>query len=456
MERYKARLVAKGYTQKYGEDYTETFSPVVRYSSIRALLAFAVQNDMMIHQMDAVTAFLNGKLDEEIYMEQPSGYVKEGQEHMVCKLKRSLYGLKQSSRCWSNVFKSHMDSTGFKQSDADPCIFVKGEKDDLTIVAVYVDDLIIVSKNPETMKKIKKSLATRFKMKDLGKLSYCLGISIVHDKEKKCILMHQKQYIQMLLEKYGLSEAKPVSTPANISVKLVKDDGVSKPIDSGQYQSMVGSLLYASIATRPDIANAVGAVSKFNSCPTEAHLTAVKRIFRYLKGTMDLGLKYQKSDDFQLIGFSDADWAGDMSDRHSTTGNLFVMSSGAVRWVSRKQSVVALSTTEAEYIALSSATQETIWLRRLMSDFTAEQQLPTIIKEDNQGTIAVARNPISHSRTKHIDIKFHYIREALRDGAVDLIYCPTERMTADILTKPLSRGRFEELRSQMGLVDISE
>lgn len=317
VERYKARLVAKEYTQKYGEDYAETYSPVVRYSSIQALLAFAVQNDMMVHQMDAITAFLNGTLDEEIYMEQPPGYVKEGQEHLVCKLKRSLYGLKQSPRCWSTVFRDHMESTGFKQSTADPCVFIKSEKDDLTIVAVYVDDLIIVSKNPATMKKIKKSLTARFKMKDLGKLSYCLGITVVYDKERKYLLMHQKQYIQSLLENYGLSQAKPAPTPANVSVKLVKDDGVSKPVDPGYYQSMVGSLLYAAIATRPDIANAVGAVSKFNLCPTEAHMTAVKRIFRYLKGTINLGLKY-KQDNCDLIGLSDADWAGDTDDRHST------------------------------------------------------------------------------------------------------------------------------------------
>ena len=455
VERYKARLVAKGYTQKSGEDYDETFSPVVRYSSIRTLLAFAVQNGLIIHQMDVVTAFLNGTLDEDIYMEQQPGYIKKGEEHLVCKLKRSLYGLKQSSRCWNTVFKQYMESINFKQCTADPCIFVTGEEADLTIVAVYVDDLIVIAKTPETIKKIKESLAARFKMKDLGKLHYCWGISIQHDEERGSLWMDQRQYIQSLLKRYGLSQAKTATTPADINVKLVKNDGVSKPVNPLNYQSMVGSLLYAAITTRPDIAQAVGAVSKFNSCPTEAHLTAVKRIFRYLKGTIDLCIKYERSADNHLIGFSDADWAGDLTDRHSTTGNLFMMSGAAIDWISKKQPVVALSTTEAEYVALSAATQEAVWLSRLLTDIKAPPKAPILIKEDNQGTIAIARNPVSHNRTKHIDIKFHYVREALEDGIIDLTYCPTEQMTADMLTKPLARQQFETFRLKMGLKNMS-
>ena len=454
VERFKARLVAKGYIQQYGIDYEETFSPVVRFSSIRLLLAYAVQNEMLVHQMDVVTAFLNGKLEEEIYMEQPYGYILSGKEHLVCKLQKSLYGLKQSPRCWNTAFREFMMLLQFKQSTADPCIYVK-TTDTIIIVAVYVDDLIVMTKTAEEMQQIKASLALHFEMKDLGNFHYCLGISIERDEQHKCLWMHQKQYILNLLKKYGLSDAKIVSTPADISVKLKKDDGVSKEVNSVSYQSMVGSLLYAAIATRPDIAHAVGTVSKFCSKPTEAHFTAAKRILRYLKGTLNLAIKYQRSESNMLIGYSDADWAGDLDDRHSTTGNLFLMAGGPVNWLSKKQAVVALSTSEAEYVALSSATQEAMWLRKLLiSDLQVTSQEPTVLMEDNQGAISIAKNPVAHSRTKHIDIRYHYIREAMQEGIVIIHYCPTEQMIADILTKPLPRERFKLLREAMGMVEL--
>ena len=293
-------------------------------------------------------------------------------------------------------------------------------------------------------------------MKDMGKLHYCLGINIEQDEKQKCLWMHQQQYILKLIEKYGLSEAKTVPTPADPSSKLKKDDGTSKDVDPNEYQSMVGSLLYAAIATRPDIAQAVGVVSKFNSKPSQAHLTAVKRILRYLKGTTDLALKYQRSENCRLIGYLDADWAGDQDDRHSTTGNLLVMAGGPISWLSKKQAVVALSTSEAEYVALSAATQEAVWLRRLLTSLKAIPNGPTVLMEDNQGAIAIAKNPIAHARTKHIDIRYHYIRETVQEGFVELHYCPTEKMIADILTKPLPRGRFETLREDMGMKKLMD
>ena len=458
VERFKGRLVAKGYAQQYGIDYEETFSPVVRFSSIRLLLAYAVQNDMLVHQMDVVTAFLNGKLEEEIYMEQPDGYIQPGKEHLVCKLQKSLYGLKQSPRCWNTAFREFMTLLQFKQSTADPCIYVK-VTDTIAVVAVYVDDLIVMTKTAEEMQQIKESLALHFEMKDMSDLHYCLGISIEQERQHKCPWMHQKQYIQNLLKKYGLSEAKTVSTPADISVKLKKDDGFSKEVNPVTYQSIVGSLLYAAIATRPDISQAVGVVSKFCSKPTEAHLTAVKRILRYLKGTLNLAIKYQKSENDPLIGYSDADWAGDLDDRHSTTGNIFLMTGGPISWLSKKQAAVALalstSISEAEYVALSSVTQEAVWLRKLLiSDLQVTSQESTLIMEDNQGAISIAKNPVAHSRTKHIDIRYHYIREAVQEGIMNLCYCPTEQMIADLLTKPLPREHFKMLRDAMGMVEV--
>ncbi|KAE8297894.1 Copia protein Gag-int-pol protein Copia VLP protein Copia protease [Larimichthys crocea] len=329
VERYKCRLVAKGYSQNYGVDYDETFSPVVRFSSIRTLLSFAVQNNLHVHQMDVVTAFLNGHLEEEIYMEQPDGYIKPGQEHLVCKLKKSIYGLKQSPRCWSKTFTESMKDIGFNQSTSDPCVFVRARQE-LEILAVYVDDLILITESLESMTELKVALKKKYKMKDMGELSYILGISVIQDKTNNSVYLHQKHYIEAVLQKYGMDKANPVTTPADANVKLQKDDGVSNPVNPGTYQSIVGSLLYAAMATRPDIAQAVSAVSKFNAKPNTAHMTAVKRILRYLKGTINLALKYQRSESETLLGFSDADWAGDQDDRRSTTGNIFLLGGGAV------------------------------------------------------------------------------------------------------------------------------
>ena len=244
---------------------------MVKFQSIRVLLTLAVQYDLQLNQMDVVTAFLNGNLEETIYMQQPDGYIQQGKELLVCKLNKSLYGLKQSPRCWNKVLTEFMKSLGFTQSSADPCIYVRDSRS-LTIVAAYVDDLIIATKTDEEMQDVQQQLQSRFKMKDLGKLHYCLGITINHDQTNNVIEMHQKQYILKMLEKYGLLDAKSVSTPADPNVKLCKDNEVSKPVDSVMYQSMVGSLLYVAVATRPDISQAVGTVSKFNSSPSEAHL----------------------------------------------------------------------------------------------------------------------------------------------------------------------------------------
>ena len=259
-------------------------------------------------------------------------------------------------------------------------------------------------------------------------------------------------YILKMLEKYKHMDAKTVSTPADPN-ELCKDDKVSKPVDATVYQSMVGNLLYLSTATKHDISQAVGVVAKFSSSSTEAHLTAVNRIMRYLKGSVDLKLKYERSDDGQLIGYSDADYAGDPDDRHSTTGNVhvFLMSRGPISWLSKKQGIVTLLTAEAEYVALTMATQEAVWIRRLLSDLKVLQDHPTVLMENHQGAICTAMNPVSHARTKHINVRCHYIRKALGEETIELKYCPMNEMIADIFTKPLHKEGFEVLRTSMNL-----
>ena len=314
-------------------------------------------------------------------------------------------------------------------------------KNKLTIVTVHVDDLILLTDTEEKMIDLKTSLANHFKMKDMGVLHYCRGV----------LQISQEQYIGKIMRKYKLQDCKTVSRPMDLNVKLVKDDGYSKPVDVVQYQSKVGSLIYVAIATRPDIAYAVAALTKFNSSPTEAHLTAVERVFRYLKGTAQLPLQYQETD-VNVVGYSDADWASHADDRRSTSGNVFVMSGGAISWTSKKQPTVALSTSESEYIALCFATQEAVWLRQLMKDLQMDCTTATTMYEDNQGAIAMSRNPVLHKRTKHNDIKYHFVREKTQDGTIELNYCPTNEMVADILTKPLSKGQFEYLRCKLGLI----
>lgn len=258
-------------------------------------------------------------------------------------------------------------------------------------------------------------------------------------------------HLKKVLKKFGQTQAKPVSTPADLNVKLQKEDGVSRPVDAILYQSIVGSLLYAAIATRPDIAQAVGVVSKFCANPSQSHLTAAKRILRYLKETACLGLSYKKCAYGSLTGYSDADWAGDMDDRHSTSENVFLLAGGAVSWLSKKQATVALSTAEAEYVALSAATQEAIWLPRLLADVGVPPKGPTVIHEDNQGAISMAKNAVGHARTKHIDIRYLFVREGVQNGAIALKYVATDEMIADILTKPLPKHRFEKLVTKLSM-----
>ena len=254
--------------------------------------------------MDLITAFLNGDLNEDIYMEQPPGYVQEGKEKLVCKLKKSLYGLKQSPRCWNKKLTQHVKSLGFEESGTDPCIFTRRKNQKVEIIAIYVDDLIAITETDEEMRRLKKSLTSTFKMKDLGELYYCLGINFYRTKDS--LYMCQSQYIHCLLEKYGLSDANTVATPMDPNVKLVEDDGYSKTVDSILYQSMAGSILHLARATRPDISHSVAVVSRYNSSPTVAHFTAVKRILRYLKGTINLSLQYKVTGQ-EIIGYSDAD-----------------------------------------------------------------------------------------------------------------------------------------------------
>ncbi|KAK3894704.1 hypothetical protein Pcinc_001550 [Petrolisthes cinctipes] len=440
VERYKARLVAQGCSQKFGIDYDETFCPVARFESVRTVLALASQRGMKLHHMDVTTAFLNGTLMEEVYMKQPDGFVEQGKETMVCKLKKSIYGLKQSPRCWNYALDSSLRELGFVQTSGDPCIYVNLEE--FFIVAVYVDAIILACNCDDNVRKVKDSLASQFKLKDLSELQYFLGVKVVQNTVKGQIWIGQPLYIENILKKFGMEDSKPVETPVDPNQKVCKVTDECTIFDKEQYQSAVGSLLYLSVKTRPDIAYAVNSVTRYSTKPTSQHWKAVKRIMRYLKGTRDLGILYNYNGSTDFVGYSDADWAGDIKDRKSTSGYCFHLGGGPVSWSSKKQSCVALSTAEAEYMALASAIQEAVWLRKLAVDIQIDCKSPLLLYEDNQSTIAMSKNPQFLGKTKHIDIKFHYVREKCNENVIQLVYCPINDMIADIFTKGLNKDKF--------------
>lgn len=445
IERYKARLVAQGFSQKYGQDYDETFCPVVRGESVRSVMALAAKNNLLLHQMDVATAFLNGHLEEEVYMKQPQGFEK--QQDLVCKLKRSIYGLKQSPRCWNTALNEQLKNMGLIQSSADPCLYTApgGEK---VIVAVYVDDILIATETESKMKYVKTCLSRKFEVKDLGELTSFLGVQIKHDSNR--IWIGQPGYVTRVLDKFGMTDAKPISTPVNVSSKL-QTESASPTVDQSQYQSAVGCLLHLSNWTRPDITFAVNSAAKYTSNPNKEHWIAVKRIFRYLKGTANYGINYVKDSSDDIVGYCDADWAGDVNDRKSTSGYVFSLSGSPISWKSKKQTCVALSTAEAEYVALAAAAQESVWMANLLKDIDGENKHATVIYDDSQAAIAMSKNPQFHGRAKHIDIKYHYIREQVERGKIQLKYCPTANMHADILTKGLGKEIHEKLRKAMNI-----
>ncbi|KAG2759912.1 Retrovirus-related Pol polyprotein from transposon TNT 1-94 [Phytophthora cactorum] len=407
--------------------------------------------------MDVKTTFLNGLLDKDIYMVQPDGYKDEEHPDYVCQLQRSLYGLKQSPRMWNQTIDNFMLELGFKKCEANHCIYVKRDDQDMIFVALYVDDLVLASNNDKLLKSTKKALSERFDMTDLGHLKYFLGMEIDQDVVTGKVSMRQTKFAKDILEKFGMEHSNPVKTPQDPGLKLTNTmcEGGCKHEETMAkvpYRNAVGCLMYLMVGTRPDLAAAVGVLSQFAADPCPAHWQAHKRVFRYIKGTRTHGIEIQAASEDGLQGYSDADWAGDVETRRSTSGYAFMMNSGCISWRSKKQWTVALSSTEAEYMALTEAAQGTIWLKAFLCELgEMKSDDPVKIYEDNQGSIALAKNPEFHKRTKHIDIRYHFVRERVEDGQVVLQYCSTKDMKADLMTKPITAVQFESLRSKLGI-----
>ncbi|CAL1408191.1 unnamed protein product [Linum trigynum] len=446
IERHRARIVALGYTQEQGVDYHETFAPVAKMSTVRALLAVAAQKDWPLLQLDVKNAFLHGDLDEVIYMERPPGY-RVGTPGQVCLLHRSLYGLKQAPRAWFEKFQSKLVELGFNQSLNDPSLFTQTSSRGIVVLLLYVDDMIITGSDSVGIRRLKEGLQAAFSIKDLGELSYFLGLEV--SRSAKGILLCQRKYIIDLLHDHNFENCNPVSTPMELNLKLSRESGELLK-DGSQYRSIVGSLIYLA-ATRPDISYAVQLVSQFMSNPCVDHLAAVHRILRYLQGTKDVGILFSSSGITRLRAFSDSDYAGCVDTRRSTTGWCVQFGDSFVSWRCKKQDKVSKSSTEAEYRAMSDVTSELVWMRRLLADFGVSCPIPMELMVDNTSAIRIAANPVLHDRTKHIEIHVHYVRDMVRDGTVTLHYIHTEDQVADLFTKSFSSSRHWFLSSKLML-----
>lgn len=448
VERYKARMVIKGYSQIPGVDYDRTFSPVVRLSTVRSLLAAATRENLKLTQFDVTTAFLNGEVKEELYMKQPEGY-RDGTKR-VCKLKRSLYGLKQAPRCWNHCIAEFLLKTGFKQSEADPCLFVRTKGQSKVAIALYVDDGLVAHNSTTAGDEFLKELKARFKI-TTKPASYFLGMEI--NVQKVSISLCQKSYIKKILEKYGMSQCKSAPSP------MIKDNdaGADENMKSNfPYRQAVGALAYLSVGTRPDISYAVGVASRHLEVPTKDDVMLVKRIFRYLKRTQDKGLIFTKKSTPQLVCYSDADHGGDQSTGRSTSGVVCLFSGAAISWRSQKQTTVSISSTEADVIAASEAAQEILWLNQLFNDLTKTEK--PVLNIDNKSAVFLAHNPKYeyHKRTKHIKIKHFFVRECVSNEEFSVKQVPGEVQLADLFTKPLFGPRLKELSSRMGLKNLTK
>lgn len=443
--KYKARWVVRGFEQTEGS-YNDTFASVVKPMSYKLLFAIAAALDYEIEQMDVATAFLYGDVEETVFVEQPTGF-EEGGEDEVCELDKALYGLKQSPRIWYNTLAAFLKTLGYNPLDSDLSVFVK----ETTFVAVYVDDLLIVGPDKEAIRSLKEALNERFKMTDLGPCKFYLGMELRRDRANRTIYLNQRAYIKEVLTKYNLwSDTKTTGVPMTVKLEASPEGYVASEEMKVKYQSAVGSLMYAMLGTRPDIAYAVSAVSRYASNPHEVHWQAVIRIMRYLRGTIEYELVFS-GPMTSLVGYSDSDWGGDSS-RRSTSGFVFNVGSGAITWQSKRQRVVALSTCEAELVAMTQATKEAIWLRALLNELGHREAGATVIYGDNQGAIALSRNPHGyHGRSKHVDIQDKFVTQKVSDGTVDVQWTDTSQQVADGLTKPLPKEAFFKFRQLLGL-----
>ncbi|KAE9090712.1 Copia protein [Phytophthora fragariae] len=454
--RYKARLVALGCLQTRGVDYYYTYSPVASTNTIRVFLSVCCNKRLKIRQFDIETAFLNGTLDEDVYMAVPQGVRADG--GMVCKLRRSLYGLKQAAAVWFKTIRAAFVAMGFVQCRADPCFFVRLGKNGQSpvYIVIYVDDLLVGCTTDAEADEICAALSSRFTVKSLGDARYVLGMEIEYARNKGELVVRQTQFIKRMLERFGQVEANSVRNPVVLGQDFAPDDSHDMFEDARSYREVIGSLLYVANATRPDISADLSSLSQYLDCPREMHWRAALRVLHFLKGTFTRGIRFccESGDRTGIRAYADANWGGDKQTRRSTSGVLLLLGGGPVVYKSKRQNTVALSSAEAEYMALSLAAQEVLWLRYLLVEMGFKAEGPTTLQLDNKSAIAMATNQGYTPRAKHIDLRAHFVRDHVEAGRIKLKHVPTEEQLADFLTKALPTPRLMQLCNASGVVDV--
>ncbi|GJY78729.1 ribonuclease H-like domain-containing protein [Tanacetum coccineum] len=446
LSRYKARLVANGRGQQQGIDYDETFSPVVKPATILTVLSLVVSRDWPIHQLDVKNAFLHGHLSKTIYMHQPPGFVDPNKPNYVCHLQRSLYGLKQAPRAWFQRFASYATRVGFQHSKTDSSLFVFHRGSDIAYLLLYVDDIILTASSSAFLQRIITSLHSEFAMTDLGSLNYFLGISA--QRSATGLFLSQSKFAEEILERAHMQNCNPCRTPVDTESKLGSDgDPVSDPT---LYRSLAGALQYLTF-TRPDLSYAVQQVCLYMHDPRDPHFTALKRILRYVRGTLDYGLQLHVSSTTQLTAYTDADWAGCPVTRRSTSGYCVFLGDNLLSWSAKRQVTLSRSSAEAEYRGVANVVAETAWIRNLLCELHTPLFTATLVYCDNVSAVYMSANPVQHQRTKHIEIDIHFVRDFVASGQVRVLHVPSRFQYADIFTKGLPTALFIEFRSSLNV-----